>query len=1127
MKKRIIILFAVMIGATSYLILTNDQHIDKSGRSYWMKHPKGIEQYLFEQKQKAKGRKRYDKPDKAMQYEVALRSEKGGTFSYSGDWRFKAHAKAEKRVRSLHKQIGEPLVWTEHGPNNIGGRSRTIVVHPNDPDTWWVGAVGGGIWKTDNRGMDWRSQSDDMPVISVTTMDHCEARPNILYAGTGEGFYNYDAVVGDGIFKTENGGEQWIQLASTSGQPEFRFVNRIIVHPRHADTLLAATNSGLYRSLDGGEHWLEVFNNDRRVQQIIANPLNFRTQFIAVNGSGIYKSTDMGVTWRYTTDSITDFYRIELAMAPTDTTTLYASFVAGDGGLKGFYGSFDAGESWQLLGTQPNWFRNQGWYDNTLIVHPFDPKTVFVGGIDLYKVQVSDGSMRAKAISHWYGGNGLPYVHADQHFLLTIPRPDSTFAVVAANDGGIHYSPDGGVSWESRNNNYNVTQFYDGDRHPFSDQFIAGSQDNGSNLSPEQSVSNSGWQEVVGGDGFDCAWHKSDPSIIYATLYSSYIYRSNDGGRSFSSINNGLPESDIFHTPLLMSPHDSDHLLTASGQDRIYYTEDGGDFWQPVSADLGGFGIIRMAFSQKDSNVVWASSRAEHINLSIDGGKSFQSVSAPDGIPNYTVTGIATSPHDAGEALIFFGVSGFGKIYRTEDYGNNWQDITANLPDVPVHCGVIMPQDSAEIWIGTDIGLFISQDAGQSWTYADHNLPAVSIRRLKIVGQEVVAATHGRGVWSVHYDQLPEPVIPLRTPVLHALNPPNPNTNRLFIRFMPRSDYDSVIVRVNGDRIETLTELPVYRDTSVVYPVEPPQQVEVLLEAFKDDSVLTSENREQFIYTAVDSLAETFDDLQHTFSGDFLISKQSGFNSPNLHTPHPYANKRDYTALLHEPIIIGEESRLTYKDVAIVESGESGTVYPDFGMWDYVTVEGSSDGQNWDILIEPYDCRFNTIWNLTYENQNNGTEAMYRSHAIDLHDFYEKGKRVYLRFRLFADDYTTGWGWAIDNINVNMDVTTTIADASAPVRRFHLYDNYPNPFNPVTRIRFSIRQEAPVTLIIYNAAGQRVQTLIDGKEYKSGSVHEVIWNGTNTNGIPVASGMYFYRLTAGKETAIKKMLFLQ
>ncbi len=1062
-----------------------------------------------------------DRPDQALLYEKIMRSEIGKPFSYPANWRFAALQQARRMPRLF--KAGEQN-WQERGPANIGGRTRAIVVHPQNPNIWWLGSVGGGIWKTEDAGEHWRPVTDDMPALAISTIDICRSKPDILYAGTGEGIGNYDAIVGDGIFKSTDGGEHWIQLPATAGQYDFRYVNRLVVHPQHPDTVLAATNTGILRTFDGGQTW--SLRKSGKSLQIVANPKNFNTLFAMFGANGIYKSTDLGAHWRYVSQGISNNKRIELAVSPSDTNFVYATAANSNGGVQGFYQSKNGGQTWQNLGSSTNWLGTQGWYDNTLVVHPFDSTIVFVGGLDLYQLQIEDGSMHAVQLTYWFGGSELPYAHADHHFLATIPAKDSSFALLDANDGGIFYSPDGGLNWQSKDNGYNVTQYYDGARHPFLSQYIGGSQDNGTSLSPVDPDAQSTWRQVIGGDGFDCAWDKFDPYNVYATLYDSRIYKSTDGGLHFSPINNGLPQSNIFHTPLFMDPFNPQKLFTVSDANKIYITYNGGQSWQNFPVDLNGARWVRIAVSQADSSIVWIASSSDHINVSTDGGKTFHTVTKPDNAPNGYVTGIATNPKDSAEALVMFGVYGYGKVFRTHDLGRSWQDITNNLPEIPVHCAVYMPYDTTKIWLGTDLGLFISDDNGQSWQFADGALPAVSVRRLKIVNKEIVAVTHGRGIWSLHDDQLPELVVPPLPPELQTVFPPNPLTKTMKILFRTLTPYDSLHVDVNDEPLKRMGALPAYVDTFATIPVEPPDYLEIKVVGFKDGQPFASRATDQLIYEPIDSLKERFNGGSSDFYGDLFIDQPGGFKSPALQTPHPYSDQRDYIALLGSPVRIGKKYRITYKDIALVEPGEPGHYYPDQQMWDYVTVEGSLDGENWQILIPPYDCRFNSQWKSYYDNSSNPNNNLFVKHTIDLNDYFTEGQIVYIRFRLHADPYTNGWGWIIDDVTIKPENTTGIADRRSP-EKFQVFDNYPNPFNPSTTIAFTLDRNEAVTLKIYNANGQLVRTLLNNKLLYKGNRYRFLWQGRNNIGNPVASGVYFFKLITPKHSVVKKMILLK
>jgi len=1116
MTRRIIffITFLIFIVLLGQYFSTPKAHRVKP--KYDFSTSAGLEKYFFEQKKIAKTRQKFDKPDRAVEEEIALRSEVGKAMAYQGSWRFKAQEIAKKNsISTLNK--ANALNWEERGPGNVGGRTRAVVVHPQNTTTWWAGAVGGGIWKTSDAGQTWASKTDNMPVISVTSIEICLSSPDVLYAGTGEGFYNSDAIVGDGLFKSIDGGETWQQLASTVGNYDFRFVNRIIVDPNNADNLVVATNSGVYLSNNGGTSFSETFNNGKRVQQIIANPLRFQTQFIAVNSSGIYKSTDGGLNWNYVSEEISGHQRIEMAIAPSDTNILFASPVNGSSGLLGFFRSADAGNVWTDYGNSTNWLGGQGWYDNALVVSPLDPDIIFVGGINIYRVRINGASMTANQISEWYTGTSNPYVHADQHALVTIDDGPTNFYLLAGNDGGVHYSQDMGSTWQDMNNNYNVTQYYDADRHPSANEFIGGTQDNGTHHSPQNPDQTSSWDRVIGGDGFDCAWDKTNPSIAYGTLYSTRIYKSTDGGVNFSATNNGMPESGVFHTPLAMDPNNSNKLFTAGDNNNVYWTDDAAASWNSVTVVNNNYTRYKLAVSLTSSNVVWAGATTVYMNVSADGGQSFSQVNQPAGSPHSWVTGISTHPVKDSTAFLTIGSSGSGKIYRTRDLGQSWENINNNLPDVPAYTVLVMPFDTTEIWLGTDIGLFISNDNGGSWIYSDEGLPAVSIRRLKIVEQEIVATTHGRGIWSVHRDELAQG--PLLAPNLRDITVPNPNTQLLKLHFLASSNYDSVQVWINNTIVDRLGAVSASSDTFGVYQTSPPENITARIVGFRTGQSTISTEKNGQIYSPIETLNENFDDLTSAFFGDFDLSVQTDFSTVLLNSDHPYGDGQNYISYLGTPITIKSGSMISYRDVTIVEPGETGSVYGDENFWDYVTVEGSDDGDTWTHLITPYDCRYDGNWQTAYNSSSNGDDSMLRDHILDLAGMYAPESNIYIRFRLFADANTNGWGWGIDDVQVTNSVSA-IADESSPVAIFSLSQNYPNPFNPKTSIKYQVAGQTNVKLVVYNALGQKVRTLVN-RSQEAGK-YTISFDASE-----LASGLYYYKLTAGSYVQMRKMILMK
>ncbi len=210
---------------------------------------------------------------------------------------------------------------------------------------------------------------------------------------------------------------------------------------------------------------------------------------------------------------------------------------------------------------------------------------------------------------------------------------------------------------------------------------------------------------------------------------------------------------------------------------------------------------------------------------------------------------------------------------------------------------------------------------------------------------------------------------------------------------------------------------------------------------------------------------------------------------------------------------------ISYRDVAIVEPGESGSVFGDDNFWDYVTIEGSDDGDTWTHLLTPYDCRFDGNWQTAYNNGSDGNESMLRNHIIDLAGMYAAESNVYVRFRLLADANTNGWGWGIEDV----EVTNSVSDISSedlPVTTFELGQNYPNPFNPDTRIKYQVARQENVILIVYNTLGQQVKTLVNSKQ--EAGAYTVNFSGTE-----LASGVYYYKLTAGSFVKMHKMILMK
>jgi photosystem II stability/assembly factor-like uncharacterized protein len=1271
-----------------------------------------------------------DAPEEFERYHRDIRTQDGDAGpTYPMNYKMIEVNKAiDAKANSLFKYVGLP--WVERGPGNFGGRTRGLIIDPDDQskNTWFVGSVSGGVWKTTNAGASWANKTPLLPNLAAVTLAMAASNHNTIYAGTGEGFTNLDAVRGDGIWKSTDRGETWTQLSSTRSNSDFSYVNRVIVDPSNQNVVLAGTNAGIFRSTDGGTTWTNVYPGGGKIQQIVENPQNFNILYATRNLYGVLKSFDRGLTWTPVALGIGGgVIRSELAVSPVDTARLFLAVETS--GAADLYVSDDGGAVWakatQSSGTPPNWLGTQGWYDDAIIAHPYNRDVCFVGGIDIYKIQITGsvtqkpgilgvtqtnttsflsfenwggpflgggfgtgkdfygtttspisvqdtdyvsveirfgpgisqkahrfkyapgflypyvnyatvpfqawdvknnrqlmlsfldsdstgtfnlveynssnlqreyiivhavpydpntpnssiaatGGERYKNIyciwpilptgSTWDGNNlptsnikvtygmlsgrnrtmteltygyppsSYPYVHVDHHVFATIPVNQATqsFRIVNGSDGGIATSSDGGSSWTNPNVGYNTTQFYGIDKKPGASQYVGGTQDNGTWLSPTDPSATSTWTKVLSGDGFVGVWSYKDASKLMVSSQYNSLARSTNGGLSFSSATTDLVDvgssSAPFVTRIEKSNSDTD-LLFVLGSSGIWRSDNFGENWTlfRVNPSDWGFGnVVNAAISLADPQIVWAGVRMStsgttgKVHVSTDGGVSFSTTN------NYGTTlgrlsGLATHPTQPKTAYALFSFSKFPKILRTTDLGQTWQDIsgfasgsttvsTNGFPDVATYCLLVMPHNPNEIWAGTEIGLFISTNNGGSWTYANDVIPAAAIWQLRAVDDEIVAATHGRGVWTVKIPALlsaPPPVVTLPPRLNKSGQRPD---GALSVNISLRSSYDSTRVFVKGVNLVTLAANAVAKDTLIPYLVVKAESLTVSVTSYKNGKTYLSSPWGVNVIlpqSARQSYVDNFNAATSNFTtSGFTLQTPSGFTSQAYHTSHPYSNSRTYSLTLNTPIIVQSTNAFVrFDEIALVEPGEPGSLYGNVDFYDYVVVEATKDGVNWIPVEDGYDARKYPEWLSAFNSATTPTASLIRKHEMNLLNRFSAGDVVFIRFRLWADEGTTGWGWMIDNLEIQASFVSVQGEKSGLPTRFSLSQNYPNPFNPTTTIRYEIPSESKVTLTIFDMLGRKIQTLVD-QQLKPGFYAET-WNGSS-----LASGAYYYRIDA-------------
>jgi hypothetical protein len=625
--------------------------------------------------------------------------------------------------------------WTALGPGNIGGRTRALVIDPRQPRTMYAAAVAGGVWKSTDGGASWSPLSDLTANIAVNSLVMDPAHSNVLYAGTGEGYFNSDSVRGAGIFKTMDGGATWTRLAATA-TPDFFYVNDVKVSARDSSRVYAATDSGIFRSLDAGDTWTRVYatdviggcldlalRTDRATDVLFAACGSFEQSSVlrntAAEADGVWtvvlKDAGMG--------------RTSLALAPSNQGVIYAlaaSNASGDynQGLLAVYRSATGGGagSWTaqvrntsstklntLLLTNPvianlqecgfadgDFFFNQGWYDNVIAVDPKDPNKVWAGGIDLFRSD--DGGKTWGLASYWWAtdpsGNAPSYAHADQHAIVFHPRYNGTSirTMFVGNDGGIFKTTDAraatahgtaGVcdptatpfSWVDLNHGYAVTQFYNGTPYPDGTAYFGGTQDNGTNRGKDGDGPDA-WTEILGGDGGFVAVDPGATDTLYAENTGLSIAKSIDGGANWEDGTSGIDFSQdfLFISAFTMDPSNPQRLWT--GGNTLWRTTDGAANWSQASTPVAGqqFRIVSaVTVDPGNPNHVLAGTVEGFIMRTDTGLSSNATTRWRRNLPQQGfVSSVTVDPTSSAVAYATYSTFGVVHVWKSINGGTNW-----------------------------------------------------------------------------------------------------------------------------------------------------------------------------------------------------------------------------------------------------------------------------------------------------------------------------------------------------------------------------------------------------------------------------------------------------------------------
>ncbi len=723
--------------------------------------------------------------------------------------------------------------WTLVGPLNTGGRITDVAISPDSDDILYVGAATGGIFKTTDRGQNWIPIFDEVTKPSIGDIAIAPSNAQRIYVGTGEanGSATDGAYFGDGMYRSDNAGDTWTHI----GLEETNHIGRIAIDPTNQDRVFVAAagklygkndERGIYRTTNGGSNWEKVLfvTDSTAAIDVAMNPVNTNIVFAAMwertrrpwqrdyggISSAIHRSTNGGDTWEELGLSNglpapdLETGRIGIAISESNPSTIYARYTTHEiaNYFNGLYKSTDNGDNWTLvsLGDISDVDASFGWYFGNIRINPTDPNEVYVLGQKIYKTTNSG--------SNWQSVSGM---HVDHH-AMEYSRNNNNF-ILEGNDGGAYISENGGASW-SKFTNLPITQFYNIEvDYLLPNKLYGGTQDN--NTIRTTTGSNNDWNSVWGGDGFHVNVDPVDNNFVYVESQWGYLGKSSDGGSNFSSAMDGLDyERTNWNTPVIISPFNSE--IVYYGANKLY-SSNRASFWTAISPDLTSgqhpsgslaYGTLTaIAPSYNNLDVIYTGSDDGNINVTLDGGITWENVS--NSLPDRYVTSIAISPSNDQTAYVTF--SGFGvldytpHIFKTTDGGQNWTDLSSNLPSIPVN-DIILHSSENYIFLATDLNVWYSENDGGIWNILGNDLPFTIVRDLKLhePTNMLYAGTFGR---SMHIYDLSNIILNTEDNTISTEDIsiyPNPAQNEFSINHSITSEGIVKLYDITGKEVKTL-----------------------------------------------------------------------------------------------------------------------------------------------------------------------------------------------------------------------------------------------------------------------------------------------------------------------------------
>ena len=712
--------------------------------------------------------------------------------------------------------------WTALGPTGTvtngdfegSGRINFLKFDPFDSDIMWTVSPLGGLLKTVDGGLNWTSNTDQLPLIGCSDIAIDPVDPQIMYLATGDanGMGSALTIASIGILKSTDGGITWPPSSNTMNWDVSwgRNIYKLLIHPTQPDTVFAATTNGIYRTLNGGTTWIKM--NDGQFTDIEFKPGNPNIIYAVAGvtwGGTFYKSTDVGLTFSVVTNGLpssNDVARLEIGVTEADTNLVYIVAVKKNTfDFYGFYRSTNGGDQFTLQSNTPNILfgqaGSQAWYNLAMAVSPYHKDTILVGATNIWR-SLDGGVTWTKHTSE--NGGFVPFVHADHHAITFHPGTDSIY--YSGNDGGLFKTTDYGTTWDPMNEGMQIAQMYKFGVSPLDPYTIlTGHQDMAT-----QMYDGTDWVIFTRntGDGMECIYEYDNDTIRYLESYRGRIIVTYNDYPLYNVVctfnGSGVNAAGSWITPFIMHPtHDSTLLV---GKAQVWRTVDGGQTFEQVGDVSGGStNLIALAYSRSNPDYIYAA-KSNKLFVSTD-GQTFTDKTNSLPVGSASITALAVSNTNPKKAWVTFsGYSAANKVWVTNDAGNTWSNYSTGLPNLPVNCITFQKASYDGLYVGTDVGVYFRDQSLSSWQPYFTDLPNVDVQELDIAYSigKIRAATNGRGLWQSD-TAIPVPTLLTWTGnISSAWNDPN-NWNP---KAVPTEDQDVVIPDVASPYYDPIVNEP-------------------------------------------------------------------------------------------------------------------------------------------------------------------------------------------------------------------------------------------------------------------------------------------------------------------------------